>query len=335
MSLLALPTEINIAIFQLACMDGGYTACSLSLTCRRFFPLARPLIYQSISVAGIMQLQALAMHLLRSPKLARTVRHLFILEMDEHQVDDFQMRFGDEGATLSILVNFIFGLVSPYLETLCYLCPLSDYFEDCSQMLSRRSWPHLTELTVRGYAGLYHARTFPSLERFHLYTPGLSHQNTVDGLALLDQTFPRLTHLKITGIGFNSAFFLDMLGRKWGVTYESGAHFSVVYPNRRLAQFPPSLQCIAIQMRVPSERNSVVRRRRHKIMMKKVREWAEAVEEHGLVLHKPMKREKHYVQAKKDWLDRLEGGHGGWANESDGRGRRSLRKKAMSGCAVQ
>ncbi|KDQ62120.1 hypothetical protein JAAARDRAFT_449788 [Jaapia argillacea MUCL 33604] len=72
------PPEICQQIFQLACLDGGFTGRSLSLVSRYIHSSAASVRYQSISVEGLDQILALTSILKVKEIQHRRVHHLFL-----------------------------------------------------------------------------------------------------------------------------------------------------------------------------------------------------------------------------------------------------------------
>ncbi|KDQ63968.1 hypothetical protein JAAARDRAFT_52022 [Jaapia argillacea MUCL 33604] len=235
------PREIWEHIFSLACVDGGFTARSLSLVSRYIKDVSQTTRYQCVAIRGLVQLQSFASVLKKSPPSNRHVRHLFISgcppkgngahsmtsrirsrlrfrnddsDSDEssylariRQGEELQSRL-DKASDLSPKFNKILGevieLIGPdSLETLsCIIC----------SMVSLPPLPNLRELTI---CGDWHETTtsfsFPSLRRLHLLGPYCSESD----IQLLIQSAPALTHLRLSGLEERmdlSSFIKSILG---------------------------------------------------------------------------------------------------------------------------
>ena len=74
-----LPVELLQQIFALACTDGGYTGCSLSLVSRRFHDVVHTARYHSVALSGIKQIFFFLRCLENARRAASIqVHHLFI-----------------------------------------------------------------------------------------------------------------------------------------------------------------------------------------------------------------------------------------------------------------
>jgi hypothetical protein len=98
------PAEIWQQIFSLACLDGGFTGCSLSIASRLFHEVSASTRLQSVAVTGVARLESLLRLLQRLPEGQRRVRFLFIngewtnsAEASE-TYEAFSTRYGLSGA---------------------------------------------------------------------------------------------------------------------------------------------------------------------------------------------------------------------------------------------
>ncbi|KAJ7615470.1 hypothetical protein FB45DRAFT_935737 [Roridomyces roridus] len=76
----ALPPEIHLKLYSLACTDDGTTGCSLSAVSRRIRQLSSEHRYQSLAVCGPTQISRLLQTLRAIPPELRRIRFLFIHE---------------------------------------------------------------------------------------------------------------------------------------------------------------------------------------------------------------------------------------------------------------
>ena len=82
-----LPVELHSQIFQLACIDDGGAARSLSLVSRYLHQVAEPFLFQTLIVSGHDRLDIVANKLEKSSIHCRRVRHLFLTDQKPHQND--------------------------------------------------------------------------------------------------------------------------------------------------------------------------------------------------------------------------------------------------------
>lgn len=71
-----LPSELWLSIFTLACTDGGYTGCSLSLVNEAIHYISSPVRLYSVSLTSKDQMSAFLSFLSSAPASSATVRHL-------------------------------------------------------------------------------------------------------------------------------------------------------------------------------------------------------------------------------------------------------------------
>ncbi|KAI0780486.1 hypothetical protein BD413DRAFT_463607 [Trametes elegans] len=198
-----LAIELLINVFSLACTDGGYTGCSLSLVCKHFNTISRPLRFQSIAINGSLRKLERFVSRLHSEHALRgaygsvpVVRHLFLftLSMPPLAIPD---KGSDSRDDYFALVATLMRLVAPKLETLTFLqckwdVPLTLPF------------PRLRELTVgegvvslvpRAWDG---AALYPTLERLHLVSnlPFIPYGRA--DIAQWARFAPALSHLRVS-----------------------------------------------------------------------------------------------------------------------------------------
>ncbi|KDQ19647.1 hypothetical protein BOTBODRAFT_444825 [Botryobasidium botryosum FD-172 SS1] len=316
MSILALPVEIIIDILPLACSDVGQTAQNLCLVSRYFYALAKPLRFRSIAVFGVDALRAFGAHLLRYPEIPPTMRHLLLSERAKSSSES------DRQSQSQIApINNILALASPYLETLCCLCFSQDSV-NCIRVLYMYRWPRLVELTIQGHTSIqFYRDPFPSLQRLHLHTHYLSRwcDHWWEETTRLSSIYPKLTHLKLTGLGAEAWYLGAALMEAWG-TVELDEQDNVVpnsrdrYGSMRL-KLPLHLRCIIIQ---PVRWPSYMGESGYARMLRHLKTLAKTERLRGLVIEKETPLERHHERAEVDWLDRQNGGRGCWMKEGDG-----------------
>ncbi|KDQ17261.1 hypothetical protein BOTBODRAFT_185967 [Botryobasidium botryosum FD-172 SS1] len=303
-----LPTELILVILELACMDGGQTARTLCLVSKHFYVLAKPLLFCSIAVCGVDQIEAFSHRLEQDPLAPATVRHLFISERmpyNRAKGSRFPFRKMPEGMSLRII-----QAVAPFLETLCYL-PFNDYCD--ITCLAGVSFPRSRELAITTYPPPcnfdYPPPTvpIPLLERLHVRAPYPSHY-----LQHLSQLYPRLTHLKVSGFEDGGDCLIHELRRLWGIpSTESSEHLALGLPplRRIVLQHAPLRWDInfddfdGFDVRDAKFWRDLAR-------IKEVAELAESEVAVGLSVEEPA--DVGVKQLKLDWLSRLDGGQGCW-----------------------
>ncbi|KDQ07545.1 hypothetical protein BOTBODRAFT_38742 [Botryobasidium botryosum FD-172 SS1] len=207
-----LPPELNGAIFELACSDGGATARSLCLVSKYIRAVAAPYLCTSLAVSGPAHLLALATRLEAYPNDARLVRHLFLSDRPHSSPQSSSPSYpipDPEATAFHTLTLRIMSLVAPHLETLTLLLFHHDAHHIAKRITDVLALPHpqLTSLTLHTPHSLAipFPRTFPALS--HLHLSGL----TLTNLSPKPSTF---THLRLTGLpGANSNSLLVQIER--------------------------------------------------------------------------------------------------------------------------
>lgn len=208
-----LPTESLHQIFALACCDGGFTGRSLSLVCRSFQDVARPVRYHSVALVGFWQVK----RFLRCYQSDRVVcerqassytpkiRHL-LLRPDASDANGVDI--AAYGASAQPVLCEILRLAGPTLVTLLYTGEVrwEDLLADCQCEL-----PNLEELTF-GRQDIFdpsrqHARPpyaqlpcrFPALRQLHVVFVR-SHYPVEDVLEKWAVAAARVSHVRLSGL---------------------------------------------------------------------------------------------------------------------------------------
>ncbi|KAI0647490.1 hypothetical protein C8Q79DRAFT_631098 [Trametes meyenii] len=222
-----LPVELLISIFRSACVDGGYTACSLSLVCKHFRDTVYPLYFHSVALDGSpIRLSQFLDRLKREYTVSQTgvapkARHLFIQvanaasymgdrNWSNESLDDIpntldgsvQTAERDQHASLTsyedytALVRSILHLLAADLYTLVLF-----QHNHAHPVIKGISFPRLRELTFRAsrkpvdegseFSPLEGPPLYPSLTRLHL----LSGELSIDHWAY---HAPSLTHIRVS-----------------------------------------------------------------------------------------------------------------------------------------
>lgn len=205
--MISFPPELHSYICAFACSDGGYTVQALSLVSRYFRDIARPYLYQSLSLSGVDQIMAAAVKLENTPVHLRRVQHLFISDESQRR-NDHQLgkRICDMEATSIVR---IITFAAPTLQTLAFVttCPLTG--TSLIGRLFRILFPSLRELTVSGFYPFPSSPgKMPLLERLHLN--GNRNPHGLLQVGALENVCPSLTHLRVSGLALAASFAQEL-----------------------------------------------------------------------------------------------------------------------------
>ena len=214
MTLLDLPAEILLRVFQVACLDDGRTGRALSAVSRRIREISAEYRYQSLAVDVLRcrTTRLLLKTLPATPASLRKVRHLYINrgQLFSPQWDpwfgiDLPTRYKKEKETGRDLREII-RLAAPHPQTfmLIFHVGIKDSLEKGDLKLEDVQMPHLRELTIDCPSEQLCRLppTFaPSLRRLcipsRLLIPEFGHS--------LATTFPHLSHLLISPLRYLSS----------------------------------------------------------------------------------------------------------------------------------
>jgi hypothetical protein len=305
MNMQACPPEIHSYICQLAGLDDGRTIRALSLVSIHFNEIARTYIYQSLSVAGPDQISTLTSKLEITPPHLRHIRHLFLSDQVPEKPD---CKPSNPSPTIDpTAVTRILTLVAPTLETLTFISSNPNTSTKSIARLFRLPFPRLHELTVSGFY------PFPSLPgKFprltHLHLHGNRNPHGLLQLGGLDEACPCLTHLRVSGLSMAVSFAQELQEAFWG-----DEETMSLFPSR----LPPYVEHVVVQPGSPGPAGKLSTATLHK-REEAMREQLVAVRAfatsgvrfdvlEGSDVRPPLEA------FKRDWVARLEGGHGGWA----------------------
>jgi len=292
------PTEILMAIFKLSCTDGRKTAVALSLVSKHFRSIAKPLLFYSITVRGVKQMRAIIDLFDRDPEIARAVRCLFL---SQRTPSEFLSPI--ERSSMVDTLRRVVTPIAPSLETLCFFIPQDGDINYGD--LYTIPFPNLREMTVDGFHKIEFPIPFPSLKRLHAYTSDL-----YDLLRDLVQKCPRLTHFKATGFLGQGDMLFHAFRQAWGSTplYDDEVEWRKEFGPMNL----PPLRRIILQPGIPTGRMCGFAWGKRSRMLGKLVWLAKKESKRGLIVEVPIPRGIFNSQAKKDWIDRLDGGRGCW-----------------------
>ena len=305
MNMEACPLELHSYICQLAGLDDGKTIRALSLVSKYFCEVARPYIYQCLSISGPVQVNILLSKLESTPSHLRHIRHLFL--SDKTFDKPARNPRSTPPASEPSAVTRILTLAAPTLEslTLVYSNPITGTY--AIARLFRLSFPHLRELSVSGfypYPSL--PGRFPRLTHLHLHGNRNPHGLLQTGG--LDEACPSLTHLRVSGLS-TAVSFAQELQQAFSDDEETAS----LFPSR----LPPHMEYVVVQPGSPGlagKSPSATLHKRDEVMKERlaaVKKFATKGVRYNMLEGSEV---GPVLEAfKRDWVDRLEGGHGGWA----------------------
>ncbi|KDR73324.1 hypothetical protein GALMADRAFT_251945 [Galerina marginata CBS 339.88] len=230
-----LPTELHAYIFQSACSNEGVTIRALNTVSKYFCEVSRPYLYRNISISGPSQITRLLDRLQNTPIHLRHIHHLFLSDVLDTQ---HAIRLSDiERSSITRIIT----LSSPTLRTFSLVA--SSPFSSTSLIacVFRTSFPHLQSLTISGfYPFPSSAGRFPSLT--HLHLEGNRNPQGLFQMSALEDAFPSLAELKVSGLGAAGAFLVEVEEALAGGEIYDG-HSDCMTATR----LPPSVRRLIIQ----------------------------------------------------------------------------------------
>ncbi|KZP08182.1 hypothetical protein FIBSPDRAFT_939142 [Athelia psychrophila] len=256
------PSEIWRNISSEACTDTGFTGLSLSLVSKFVHAASEPVKLQSVALFGPHRITAFDSFLLEVPAHLRRVRYLFIschsLPTDGVKAsrrDQAEVEEQITGAIRRILVN-----VAEYVEVLEIHAP-SDTFYGGPNLPSLPipliPFPRLTDLATNGNSHPMrrlvplHANMnsnserslYPRLRNWHLTQVPFLFSNA-EMFDFISKLAPFLTHLRISGIGYDESF-PNELAAALGIEYSHHGH---QFPtDTEFGRLPSSVQKVYVK----------------------------------------------------------------------------------------
>lgn len=344
------PLELWTRIVTFACTDGGYTGCSLSLVSHTMHNIAEPIRYRAISILGNQKLFAFAARLATMSK-PPVIRHLLIADVradrpdrpsghDAHNRElmaswmEKRHKASEEEAAINRSLPGIISSAAPYLYTLVIHDWSYDPIFDFIQFPLLRD-ATLTRVPRRSCASDTHTR-FPRLRRLHILYPSSVQGGLWDDLI---KFAPQLTHLRLTGITVDTQLppflrlLLDIPPPKQDPIWQ---HIPII---TGYSTFPPgsndAQQALAVAAQLPALRYICVHPAiykshdscgfsftLHREMLSDLRRVANAMRNWRGATRKfvllPKEMPYGAKEARKDWLNAIEGGEGPWTEGSNG-----------------
>jgi len=309
-----LPPEICTKIFSSACLDTGFTGCSLSLVSKYVHEASLPTRLQSVSLRGHRQILAFASMLDRMSPHLRRIQHLFISSnpLPPCDTDNMNKTNGDKeiaGAVLGILKN-----AARRLELLDLA--LTDDIESSIDP-ARISLPRLKELTTNGifvFRQLEGDQITLTLEpchelrRLHVSQPIFIDYYDLELFGHIGRLAPSLTHLRLSAPRGSHTFPLTLQAALQPLLEHIGNQ-------SQTCTLPASLTKVLVQSEPPRRVSKCgTPRIRYYHMLESLRVLQERDGRIVLLKHK---REgeaglSQLSDGLSDWRDRVDGGEGCW-----------------------
>ncbi len=215
MTMESLPFELHTQIFEFACTDDGATARALALVSRYVRDAGSPFLFQSLSVSGLSQMDALLARLHALPPHARRIRHLFLSDWTRKGM----LKGGEPFAEMErydrerVLAARILEYASPTLETLALVAACPYTAAPLVGHLFALSLPRLEELAIHGFYPFPQSHDtanggLPRLTRLHL--SGNRNPHGLLQLGALEAACPTLTHLRVSEVAGAAAFAREL-----------------------------------------------------------------------------------------------------------------------------
>ncbi|KAJ4491925.1 hypothetical protein C8J55DRAFT_402353, partial [Lentinula edodes] len=188
--------------------DSGASIRSLLRASQLFHDICAPLKYHCLSLttaSSIEHLHQELKHLENSPAHLRRILHLYI----SLSQSDIQ---GDTECDTISHIFYILQCAAETLKTLTFIYHNTVFSTSVLGQLLRRSFPVLTELTIHGFYPFpkMNKSFMPMLERLHL--SGNRNPYGLLQLSSLDECFPSLSHLRISGLLMAGSFVEELKG---------------------------------------------------------------------------------------------------------------------------
>ncbi|KAI1793742.1 hypothetical protein LXA43DRAFT_971752 [Ganoderma leucocontextum] len=209
----SLPLELHTQIFEFACTDDGATARALALVSRYVRDAASPFLFQSLSVSGLAQMEALVARLDTLPPHSRRIRHVFLADwahkdtLKRGGAFPAMERYDQERALASRILEY----ASPTLETLAVVAACPYTAPPLVGHLFALPLPRLEELAIHGFYPFPQSHDndgMPRLARLHL--SGSRNPHGLLQLGALEAACPTLTHLRVSGIMGAASFAREL-----------------------------------------------------------------------------------------------------------------------------
>ncbi|GJE99330.1 hypothetical protein PsYK624_155840 [Phanerochaete sordida] len=323
------PVETWLHIVALACTDGGRTGRALSLVSRKMLSVVDPIRFRCVLLAHEDQLRAFS-RVLGARDPSPTIHHLLIF-VKKHSGGEAGVRDSTENFENSL--HKIISVAAPTVQTLAVHGITNDLG------LCNLVFPVLHDLAIDALPSntASHASCFPSLRRLHIS----SHSRRRDFWADLARFAPALTHLRLSGLTQEASLstFLRVLlklpAERWSSNVVVAGADSMDDAGEECAPEDPAVA--AAVARLPALRHVVVQPLRleyegwcgegpflHGLMKNGLQRIASACAQRQGTRNMYLLQDgpRYSLEdARRDWLDAVEGGEGPWAEGSDANAR--------------
>ncbi|KDQ62128.1 hypothetical protein JAAARDRAFT_54144 [Jaapia argillacea MUCL 33604] len=310
------PSEIWLNIFNLACDDGGYTGCSLSLVSPCIHILSKPMRYRSVALHGLRRMRYFAEVMEATPPELRRVRHLYISFRDPPPQAitgsdkpgglDEQRRTDDAWKCAEAIYQILPSVLSAVAHSLESLTLVTS--NDRPFALSPIPLPKILELTIYGihevseWSNPESPHSLPTLRRLHLQGC------TRNAVVPLVRLAPNLTHIRMSSIEHGSSIR--------AIIEEFHSRDVADHGDSSPSTTRPSARRILLQPRAPRTSGCAYAFWRQEGRRS---DFEDAVrsDSFGMVTVLEPKRDPGHgdeldQEAKDFWLDRNDGGEGCW-----------------------
>lgn len=343
------PAELWIRIFALACTDGGYTGRSLSCVSRYISDVSRPVQLQSVALHGAYELKCFADTMESRVPEDRRILHLYIAHHKEpsdrnsyappdslssselrealiyrlyHPADEAELlrRLPDEmrgwpageltaerDQVFRRALDRVMQVASIHLQTFTLhigsLLLSSQYGPHFPSVLARHDFPRLEELTIldtfvlRGGLQAPHYKRlpeFPSLKRLHLV-------DCYNYLVAFLGSVPSLTHLRMSGV---TQLFPDL----------SAIVRGVIDPDATTNVVPTAQTGLVHLQKIIVSPVSQSRTATYRVITEQALKQMARCNDKLILLRSDRAAGPPYglPEARRDWLQRIEGEEGCW-----------------------
>ncbi|KAI0088530.1 hypothetical protein BDY19DRAFT_906552 [Irpex rosettiformis] len=299
------PTELLLKIFTLACTDGGYTGCSLSLVSRGVHATSSPVKFHTVALRGVASM-CLFLDLLESKSPhPPTVRHLFLYDGDRRTDQPYA------GQDQADVAASIISTLGPSLLTLAG--SLIDIRAESATIMSpQHHLPLLQDFSLMSIVTPSRMGTvcvalpnLPNLRRLHEWVTIYDSDNIFDFNVLTDAA-PNLEQIRLSGLnrsrGIPAMLDAAFKGIKvhWGEWDKDGHEYKL----------PKNIKRFIVSCLDTTDWNKDGRLKEVDIRM--LTRLSELATEHKQVVLVPVLQRYTIQDNWEDWLDVIEGGDGCW-----------------------
>ncbi|GJE99624.1 hypothetical protein PsYK624_158950 [Phanerochaete sordida] len=313
------PVELWLKIAPLACLDGGYTARSLQLVSHQMRDIVKPVRFISVSLVTKTQLLAFSRFLPKGEQEARpsslSIQHLLVDIKTHYWGDDAKDK--ENSLRLQEAVRNLLAVAALTLRTLAL------YGTQLDVVASGVTFPLVEDFCVESLDILGRNPILPSLLRLHL-----TRFSSYSGFwPLLARIAPALTHIRLSGLSQDAELpriLRNLLDQPVPDTPESCKALYLVppyppgTPEAEAADALASLRTVLVE---PIEcvgggdccGTGIVMQIHMKCWLDVVAEEYKQGTGRGMLYLLPDVVESQVSEARREWVEMVEGGSGPWA----------------------